>query len=224
MYFKPINIKKEEQEIFFSFISILKCRDMISQFFGSQMFEKIGVNNIFTIIKSKMREEMNFEEIIDFIASHFFEIESNMFDGIEYEFIDSILSSESLICNDEHSLFEFIVNLVRSRGSKYQGLFGRVIFSNLNESDLSLFEDIFDIDFIDQNIFSGLIQLGLKKGRHVNRYNISLARPVTRQQYEIHPIPLPPESSFRQEYNPRVNGNMRATWAVSSLDRRTGWN
>lgn len=137
--------------------------DMISIFYSialelgnEELFasieEDLSLSNALDIVQTKYVNSLNIEQEIEFIASHFCELQ-NEIHNVDITIIESILESEHLVVKSEHDLFLFICDLISSNGDQY-----RILLSHLHLEYLDVEDVSFVLSFIDDNNIGSFLQ------------------------------------------------------------------
>lgn len=112
--------------------------------------DDITLQNVINITKIKHMKCLDIEKEIEFIANNFSNFNVTDFSTLDVSIIDSVLSSDHLVVENEHRLFEFIRGLISEYGEEYSSLLSHLILEYLDKSDISIF-----IQYIDEsNIWS----------------------------------------------------------------------
>lgn len=101
--------------------------------------ESIDDDQLLDIPKELLREE------VDFLSSHFTEIDHNKLKNLRVSLIESVISNQLLLLENENSLFQFIVSLY-SENSSLSYLFENVDFLNISDDCIEQFYEIFDLN------------------------------------------------------------------------------
>lgn len=91
------------------------------------------------------------QEEIDFISSHFSEIDQEKLKNLGVSHIESVISNPKLLLENEDSLFQFIASLY-SENSSLSYLFENVDFLNISDDCVKHFYEIFD-SLVSYNVF-----------------------------------------------------------------------
>lgn len=125
---------------------------------------QIQIDNVFNRIiyheKFPLFYSHQIEEEIDFISSHFYEIEASQEEEISkltIESIERILSNKKLQLKSEDQLIS-IINKLCSNDSKYSNLYSFIEFSNVSENKMTSFLSIFDYNLINAEIWRKLTE------------------------------------------------------------------
>lgn len=113
-------------------------------------------------IKKYLNQE--YKEIIDDIASHFYELDESALNEMNDDIIDSILSSEKLKIKSEDSLLQALIGrrshiLSKGEDTEIEGrrfFIEKVQFENLSEKSIELFLSEFSLGQIDELIWDGI--------------------------------------------------------------------
>lgn len=94
--------------------------------------------NVIEIMKAKYNLSLDIEREIQYIASHFYELNKEMH-SLDLTIIDSIISSRDLIVMSEHELFNFISSLININGDEYRYLLKYLCLEYLDNDDMKIF-------------------------------------------------------------------------------------
>ena len=143
------------------------------------MKEDITLNNVFErisykekyieeLIKSKEQENSHknydikldlpdepIQEEIDFLTTHFSEIDQEKLKNLRNSVIESVISNPQLLLENEDSLFQFIISLYLENSSLAY-LFEHVDFLNISQDSINEFYEQFDFNDINHSIWSSL--------------------------------------------------------------------
>lgn len=153
----------------------------------SAIEEDLTLENALEIICTKHMKSFSVEREIEFIASHFSDLKNEEISYLDISIIDSILGSKSLIIESEHSLFEFISNLVRERGNENRFLLSHLHLEFLDVEDITSFIELISEE--DIGIFLPCIYRRLRcpllKGIGINetRFN-SISIPYKENKFD----------------------------------------
>lgn len=104
-----------------------------------------------------IQENESIKESINFASSHFEEINKEEMKTLDQDVLEEIIKNQSLRLNDEDSLIEFVLELYEI-DCKYSSLFEYVEFKNAKVDSLQKFIDIFDIEFLNSQIWKRICQ------------------------------------------------------------------
>ena len=123
---------------------------------------EITINNVFSfLLKHEKYDQIYSENInkeIDFISSHFYEInESNIeeISKLRLSTIEKIISNKRLQLKDENQLLS-IINRLYSKEIKYSILYEYVCFTNVGSESIAEFIDIFDHNDLNSGIWKSI--------------------------------------------------------------------
>lgn len=185
--FQPKKIKRENLEyfinIFFAlgnkkeFLNLLpKCKEGITI---TNAFEMINIKqeyfHLFSLNAHKnyqlKNEDKHFSALInenelingeiDFISSHFYEIDLEKVKMLDPYLIEIIINHPKLKLADEDSLFRFIMVLY-SKNKEFGFLFEYIHFMSMSKEEISRFSDIFEIEDLNGRIWRSLIERTVK--------------------------------------------------------------
>ena len=114
------------------------------------------------------RQVLNYKKIIEFISSHFEDIDKELMRKLPIELVEEIMMNESLHIEDEDSLMKFALSMY-DYDQKYSVLFEYVIFYNVSERLLKSFIYKFDLQFINQKIWGKICSRLLRSTIETNR-------------------------------------------------------
>ena len=160
-YGKPIEINQKNCYIFYKFALELGIEEMI-HFIEAIPQMKIDCDNCIERLLEKYKYSLDYSEIINFIAEHFWEIPENELERLDYEILESILSQPTLKLKSEHQLFHLVCSLVPQKSS-YSPLFGFCRFDLLNSIEISHFIELFDYNNMTESIWKAICQRLLQK-------------------------------------------------------------
>ncbi|KAK8870313.1 hypothetical protein M9Y10_008191 [Tritrichomonas musculus] len=98
---------------------------------------------------------------IDFISSHFYEIDLEKVKMLDPYLIEIIINHPKLKLADEDSLFRFIMVLY-SKNKEFGLLFEYIHFMSMSKEEISRFSDIFEIEDLNGRIWRSLIERTVK--------------------------------------------------------------
>lgn len=145
---EPLEINDSNYQ-FIKYISKSIQNEELMEFFDKDNPE-LSIDNVIDRLKSKKYENRSYEKEINFISSHFYEIDENSLLNLEYDDLSLILSNDSIQPQSEDSLFDFICLLFKQDES-YFGLFENVEFAYLSNEKIQQFVSIFDKSQIKMN-------------------------------------------------------------------------
>lgn len=129
-----IKVKNDIISIFYSIMLELGNEEVLPN-----IEEELTIDNAIEIIQTKNIRLMDVWKEIRFIASHFIEMKQDEISLLDLSLIDNILSSDSLVVESEHDLFNFIYELISSHGDDYQILLYSLRLEFLEKEDISIF-------------------------------------------------------------------------------------
>lgn len=173
MYMKPFDKKKMNPEII-EMLNQLGCFDYLDELINSRNYELDDLDDLkvcaSNLLHRKSRNQ-EFSKEVDFLASSFYLLDSDVIDCLDLEAIDAIVSSPSLVCEDEHSLLEFILNIIKEQGKEYHCLLEHIVFGNLSDEDLKrCSEEFHDIE-LNLGLYQALISYDTSMINHEMRYH-----------------------------------------------------
>ena len=168
--FQSTNLSKEENEYLIEIFSILgNKREFIKLLPNFE--DKLTKQNVFTHIQNKQKyfkkflrgtnnDRNDFREFIqteiDFISSHFYEIDQKEIEKLDLDYIEEIIKSDKLVIEDEDSLIKFI-NDIYSKNSNCGYLYSYINFVYVSNEKLRHFSEIFDLDDINIKIWKSIL-------------------------------------------------------------------
>lgn len=129
--------------------------------FQPQFKETLNLNNVYERIQIMQRFysktqgkdlKFNINKEIDFIASHFYEINKEELKNIDISIIELILSNDKIQLEDENSLLDFVIELYQ-KNEKNSNLFEYVDFSAVDQENIEEFVNTFDLNDINLSIW-----------------------------------------------------------------------
>lgn len=145
---EPLEINDSNYH-FIKYISKSLQNEELMDFFDKDNPE-LSVDNVIDRMKSKKIENRSYENEINFISSHFYEIDEVSLLVFGYDDISLILSNKGIRPQSEDSLFDFIYSLFE-RDKSFFGLFEYVEFIYLSNEKIHQFNRIFDDNKIKMN-------------------------------------------------------------------------
>lgn len=100
---------------------------------------------------------INVEEIISFIASHFYDLPKEQLKRLSVELLNEILNSRELKISDEDCLLDFLIELYKEDHLASE-LFSTVIYKNVSERSLEQFVKTVAFDDINSCTWSSFCQ------------------------------------------------------------------
>ena len=154
---KTINVQPNEKRYFRNVMRQLENNDEALRF-SKELQERISDENVIQRIEIKKELNINFNEEIAFLASHFhiFLSEySEEISNLDVDTIEQIISDQNLKLYNEEELFDIILNLY-IKSKKYSPLFSHIIFINLKAKSLQDFYQNFDINDMNKSIWDSI--------------------------------------------------------------------
>ena len=153
---KSIDVNSENALFLQNISRELENGEMIVKFVETQE-GSISSSNVVDRLVLKSSFNLGVEEEVEFVASHFFEIERESLHKLSFEQLRSVLSSSSLKLDSEDQLFDFIVSVVEEDESKFS-LFNEVFFENLSVDRMKRFCEVSAslFSFFDSQLWSRL--------------------------------------------------------------------
>ena len=121
-----------------------------------------------------------YQEVNDFISSHFNELcESHFeeFEKIDIEILHSIIQSKSIQLNDEDQLLQFI-NELYSKNTDYSIMYETVFFSNISSKMMKEFIKVFKFKDVSKNIWTALLSRLENEEDEINEYITELTNKI----------------------------------------------
>lgn len=135
----------ENQENFqFTTKNVIDNLSIVNKYKGNQIIENLFDN-----------EKVN--EMIKFAAEHFDDLPIEKLVNLDDEIIERIIGQPTLKLKEEDSLLNFVLELYM-KDSKFSFLFDYVIFKNVKEETWRKFIDVFDIEYLNQQIWQNICQ------------------------------------------------------------------
>lgn len=119
--------------------------------------EKYNKNNFKCSVEEIMVGNDLIRQEIDFVSSHFSEIDASKIKKLNPSIIEDIISNAKLQLTDEDSLLRFIMDLY-SNDHKLAYLFGNVNFLNVSQKVFQRFSSIFQYDDLSPYIWDSIIE------------------------------------------------------------------
>ena len=123
---------------------------------------KLTLDNIFSEIQNHEKYgkfyKKRFQEEIEFISSHFFEICEKHFEelkSLKFDTLERIISSEKLVLTDENQLLHF-VNVLYSENREFTSLYETVYFERVTSEVISEFIKVIDLNDITNSTWMRL--------------------------------------------------------------------
>lgn len=138
-----VYINQNMKETFYSIMLELGNEEVLQN-----IEEELTLENVLEIVQIKYLKSMNIEREISFIASHFIELKKEEMSLLDATIIDSILGCESLVVESEHSLFDFIKDLISVYGTEYQFLLCHLRLEYLETKELAYVSSLINDDNI----------------------------------------------------------------------------
>lgn len=110
----------------------------------------LSIDNVIDRLKAKKFENRSYDKEINFIASHFYEIDENSLFDLEYDDLSLILSNDLIQPQSEDSLFDFICSLF-DHDKSYFSLFENIEFVYLSNEKIHQFVNVFNESQIKMN-------------------------------------------------------------------------
>lgn len=115
-----------------------------------------SINEITSLINLNVNPAtLVYDEIIEFAASHFEELDKKEMKKLSIEIIEKVLNSEKLKLKDEDSLLKFILSLYE-KDKSYSVLFDYIAFSNVREETFDNFLREIQLEFINDGIWRSI--------------------------------------------------------------------
>lgn len=121
--------------------------------------EEITIKNVISLIKTHEKNPYFYskylKEEIEFISQHFSELDKEdekELNDMNVETLTTILQHDKLQLRDENQLLN-ILNYLYEHDKKYSELYKYVYYSNVTEESICEFIDIFDIEYLDEDIW-----------------------------------------------------------------------
>ena len=143
--------------------------------------DDLSISNVVDRIRIKHELHKEFQEELDFLALHFFEMASDSLNKLSSSDLELVLANPLLTLASEDRLYDTIVSLADEKGDDFLILLRNVQFGYLSQSKLEEFLDRVFPNLVDASLWCGLCELvrrfcasdgakaSLEKGE---RYNI----------------------------------------------------
>ncbi|KAK8847293.1 hypothetical protein M9Y10_019880 [Tritrichomonas musculus] len=127
-------------------------------------------------ITTDIPEMLPIQNIINFISTHFEQIDKEKMKRLDNDIIERIINNKNLKLHDEDSLVTFLLDLY-SKNSNTSSLFEYVIFNNLSKEMIEKFVNEFDIEYLNSSIWKAICQrlIGYDKtstSRYIENSNV----------------------------------------------------
>ena len=178
--FKSNQINHKQQQRYLEYFHALGNNDefiRIQTQYSSVITIDNAVDILMNIIESTEKfkdiiiEISQIQELIDFIAKNFEDIDKSKLKNIKIDYLEIIIQNESLELENEDTLFKFILDLYREDHS-YSILFESVLYSNVSNKLLKDFIDEFDFTDLRPSIWNSIcIRLANSKTQNIMQKN-----------------------------------------------------
>ncbi|KAK8842759.1 hypothetical protein M9Y10_025623 [Tritrichomonas musculus] len=213
--FQPTNLNQREVDYFIDIFSALGNKRELLKLIP-QYNEEITTQNVFNRINKKQKylqrfnsarypneqesekydeeasllmiENQQINSEIDFVSTHFYELDIEKVKKIDSTILEEIIKSDKLMLKDEDILIRMIIDLY-SKDHKLAYFFKYVNFLNVSNEELQHFSRIFDLTDIDGQIWSSIIERTLKS----NVFDNVLKNEKKNQRYNYNNINTPIE-------------------------------
>ena len=151
---KKIDIKEEENLYFKNIMKELGNNNELLRL-GKEFQEEISYENVIQRIQMKKEININIDEEIKYISSHFNDFQTISPEAIftlDADIIEQIISNDNFKISKEEDLLDIILQLY-SKSKEYSILFSYVIFINLSTESIIKFSEKFDISDINKSIW-----------------------------------------------------------------------
>jgi hypothetical protein len=151
-----LSVTSDNRSFYESVFTELGNSEMILSIF-KQFEGDLTISNVIDKIIPLSKIGLCCDEVIAFIASHFYEIPSTSFEHISDSIVESILSHSDLQIMSEDSLYEFIISRIRENCNSLN-LLEFVKFEYLSTDNITMFCDLSQdfYDQLNQSIWSGI--------------------------------------------------------------------
>lgn len=102
--------------------------------------------------KQIINNENHFKNELEFISSHFYEIDKEEVNKLDFNSLEFIINNEQLQIEDEDSLFEFILEKYK-QDKLYSHFFEFIIYSNVSVDNMKQFIKFFELEDMNYNIW-----------------------------------------------------------------------
>ena len=120
--------------------------------------ENVSMANVVDRIRIKREFHGDCQSELDFVASHFFEVELDVLRCLSVSDLELVLTNPLLRLESEDQLYDAIVSLAGERGDGVVALLRHVEFAFLSESKLGEFLDRVFPDLIDVSVWGSLCE------------------------------------------------------------------
>jgi hypothetical protein len=137
----------------FKLCSSLRNSELVQQVFEIRyQKEEMNLSNCIDRIQGKLSLQLKWSEELEFIASHFYELDRSSFVDFSIETIEEILMQEWLQISSEDSLLEYLISL----GSKGKALLCHVRYDNLSAEGVCRFLSNITYSDIDSRLWDSI--------------------------------------------------------------------
>ncbi|KAK8839282.1 hypothetical protein M9Y10_032214 [Tritrichomonas musculus] len=158
--FDQYEIQSNEIEFIIKVIEILGNSDL--EIMQDNNSNQITIDNVFSLIQEhenfSIFYKKNYENEIEFISSHFYEICDSHYEElkiIQYTTLMQIIEHDHLHLKNEDQLLKFI-NKIYIENNKYSNLYENVLFANVTSKAMTEFLSIFDYNDLTHLLWSTL--------------------------------------------------------------------
>ena len=132
----------------------LENHELLGMIVGFKL-DREGVGRTNLVERFRLREEFHSscQQEWDYAASHFFELDDDVYAKIGVHNLEAILTNSLLQLDTEDQLFEIISSLIKEHGDKYAVLLRYVQFAFLSPSNLSSYLDMVFPDLVDESMW-----------------------------------------------------------------------
>lgn len=123
------------------FISMVLGNDELLEIAQKYQIRKVELNPINVMVNLIRKHECNFHinDEIRYIASHITEIKEEKLKDLDFDLLYRIMSHPLIQVSSESWFFNFILRVVRRRGSEFRPLLALVHYEYLDEADIKKF-------------------------------------------------------------------------------------
>ena len=153
-----ITITRDNAPFFRACAHELENYELSGRVLHFQMGDGVSLVNVLDRIRIKNENHDDCKPELDFIASHFFEINLGVLKCLSLSEIESILTSPLLQLESEDQLYDAIMSLIREKGEDYVVLLRNIEMAFLSEYKLSAFLDMIFPNLVDASVWASLCQ------------------------------------------------------------------
>ena len=120
--------------------------------------EEVSMSNVVDRIRTKCESHIDYQSELDFIASHFFEVELAVLKCLSASDIELVLTNPLLKLESEDQLYETILSLAAENGDEFLSLLRHIEFVFLSEPKLAEFLGRIFPELLDASVWASLCE------------------------------------------------------------------